>query len=298
MSLNQSLSIQNDHVDNNALTRIEFKLWETWKVIYTYPEFNSEILANNNAINDEFCRKCKVLLLLCLRLAYVVYNTVFDKVKDSVCKDDFIASKQSKLPSQQPLSYYIHNRCLFIHWIYSKRCDLRATIRQLLYEALLFKGQAMSSPTVDAGNSRDHVNDLLKLLLTIIDGFIQPLSVANRDIMSNILIPLHLPNEMIDWRDQLPVIQLYHESLVKCCLKLIDKDKHQSESMEIDNASNDSLFVCCFNGILNSWPTTKEANTTKEILLLHEIELLLKQITSIDEYVVIQSAWLVSLRFP
>ena len=44
-----------------------------------------------------------------------------------------------------------------------------------------------------------------------------------REILIEVLIPLHLPNDMILWRDQVPVLQNYHEDLVRCILCLIDK---------------------------------------------------------------------------
>ena len=40
-----------------------------------------------------------------------------------------------------------------------------------------------------------------------------------------VLLPLHAPGEMVEWRDQVPVLQSYHEALVQCVVRLAIRDR-------------------------------------------------------------------------
>ena len=106
-------------------------------------------------------------------------------------------------------------------------------------------------------------------------------------ILKELLLPLHQPNEMILWRDQVPVLQLYHEILVKCLLKLIEKDReyinnnnnNEKERNHYENSSNNSILILTIQGVLKTWPDRFDTNTPKQVLLLHELEILLEKAT-------------------
>lgn len=42
--------------------------------------------------------------------------------------------------------------------------------------------------------------------MSIIDGATRPLSQCFESLLEDVLLPLHRPSEMIEWRDQVPVI--------------------------------------------------------------------------------------------
>ena len=52
-------------------------------------------------------------------------------------------------------------------------------------------------------------------------------------LLMNVLLPLHSPNQMIEWRDQIPVLQLYHQSLVRCLVRLIEWDRANLENVNL-----------------------------------------------------------------
>ena len=88
----------------------------------------------------------------------------------------------------------------------------------------LFYEFTLTSP----GTSRDHVGPLLEVLVCVIDG----LTMTNdrhipllREVIKQVLIPLHRPDEMVEWRDQIPVLQRYHEPLVMCLVAVIEKSR-------------------------------------------------------------------------
>jgi serine/threonine-protein phosphatase 2A regulatory subunit B' len=184
----------------------------------------------------------------------------------------------------------MNQRSKFLHWLYSNCIPLRPLLRQQLGNLLTFKGSVKGN--LEGGDRYRHVEDLLKLLSSIIDGFQTPLTNEDLDIMRDILLPLHTPNEMVEWRDQIPIIQSYHGILVQTCVKLIHKDRSSRLSSMIESSSSRlTLFVDCMIGVLNSWPSPKEANTSKEVLLLHECETLLQHATE-EEYKEIESQWI------
>jgi len=124
----------------------------------------------------------------------------------------------------------------------------------------------------------------LEVLLCIIKG-IEKLSNNNYSIFEKllikVLIPLHAPNDMVEWRDQIPVIQEYHSPLIKMIQTIMEKQK--------DTKMRFNAFIITINELLSMWPQGYEANTPKELLLLHEIEKLL-ECSSIDEFKVVHKA--------
>lgn len=91
-------------------------------------------------------------------------------------------------------------------------------------------------------------------------------SAVYRQLITQHLIPLHKTNAVVLWRDQTPVIELYHEALTQCLATMILK---KSDWMDlIMPALLEELALA--------------GNTSKQVLLVHEVETLLK-LTSIPE---------------
>ena len=128
-------------------------------------------------------------------------------------------------------------------------------------------------------------------------------------------MPLHEPNEFIEWRDQQPVISTYHQTLVRCVLKLNDVSQacvrasnakwgdnregqhwqrprqrhwiHNEGKGKLVSTSTGSpasasavgisspVIVQAINSLLRQWPGGRHANTPKEVLFIHELEALL-----------------------
>ena len=199
-----------------------------------------------------------------------------------------------------------------LHWIYQNRLDLRATMRKCISSVLLAQSTSLvpgfqKSRHNDGGKGRDHVAPMLELLLCIIEGFLTPLKDADRGLLERVLMPLHQPNQMVEWRDQIPVLQLYHLQLVNCVKVVIEKSEifeecsstaaaatvamdcimeksqHRPDSeskLPLFRSSNSvvkfdgSLLVTAVKRLLSFWPQSYAANTPKELLMLHELEAL------------------------
>ncbi len=107
------------------------------------------------------------------------------------------------------------------------------------------------------------------------------------------LFPLHAPNEMVVWRDQIPIIQSYHEDLVKCIVGLCSRTEVMCHDVEGSERHQDSMLVCVLRKLLETWPDAHDTNTPKQVLLLHEIEILLERCT-MEEFIWVQKPFLVS----
>lgn len=212
-----------------------------------------------------------------------------------------------------------------LHWIYKEKLHFRPRIRTLFGKYLLTPNDellstnmvsvakdavavsgaaALSVPivgrssAVDAGSTMSHVSPLLDILLHVIAGF----SIAESSsedvhsqgdlfihLLQDVLLPLHKPNQMVAWRDQVPVLQVYHEPLVRCVLKLVEKDSQLSMATTRRGGSAkqsystsqslhaQSVLVQAVEGILGSWPDRFDTNTPKQVLLLHELEIILEK---------------------
>ena len=203
---------------------------------------------------------------------------------------------------------------LLIHWIYKSREDLRPIMRRNMCSALTSKGTAGGPGDhkvqhMDMGRSRNHVASILGVLLCIIEGIISFHPSVHSGLLQNVLMPLHQPNEMVEWRDQIPAIQLYHEPLVQCIKALIVRSRLCPEiSIPITNAEHsddnstrtlsnnqtagqdsilpgiprsdgmgksnhrDSLLLTALKCLLQYWPLSASANTPKAVLMIHELE--------------------------
>ena len=178
----------------------------------------------------------------------------------------------------------------FVHWIYQHRLDLRPYIRKLLCSSLLTLGDnAGFRKDAGAGPVRAHVQPLLEVLLPIISGLplLDDTSVYS-NLLDKVLIPLHQPNEFIEWRSQVPVIQDYHPALVKCVLAVVRKSLSNllPRTLKVILNFNDNEFIQSQKRNLPSktslptvWPSKASANHIKELLLIEEIESMLNLCT-------------------
>jgi len=141
-----------------------------------------------------------------------------------------------------------------LHWLYRESAAQRKFIRSSLGKLVLqsadqidFGSRATSAPptdkrakpagSVDARDTRGHVVHCLDLLHCIIAGLAsqtgdsadpsgdgEAAHFTYSRLLHDVLLPLHKPNSMVLWRDQVPVLQLYHEPLVRCMLSLVERD--------------------------------------------------------------------------
>ncbi|CAM9295028.1 unnamed protein product [Chrysoparadoxa australica] len=150
-----------------------------------------------------------------------------------------------------------------LHWLY--QYSLRGCMRSKIGKVLL---QYIRRPS-----RHSHIGVLLDVLGYIIKELAPSHSLPPHSqcsaTFSQVLLPLHEPNEMVEWRDQIPLLQLYHKELAFCEICFIAHDK--------------ALAVNCILAILKVWPEGYNSNTPKEVLLLHELEELLQYVTP-EEY--------------
>jgi len=192
-------------------------------------------------------------------------------------------------------------------------------------------------PVTDSGSSKAHLSHLLDFLHTIIsglsitdpaqrsthsesitDGTIDDMDGVDawrdyrlvthgyKHLLASIILPLHTPNEMVQWRDQIPVLQTYHESLVRCLLRLVDRDEQALKAL-IERIGDDqlvrdlwcvknshkSIIVQAVEGLLHQWPDRFDTNTPKQVLLLHELEMLLNKMSP-EDFQLVKTPLLVS----
>lgn len=120
------------------------------------------------------------------------------------------------------------------------------------------------------------VDSILKIILRILKGIPQvnasngtcALAESYCHLFRNVLLPLHKPSGIILWRDQQPLLSLYHKTLVQCIGAIVTIDKN--------------LIAEVIQYILHPdvWPFegqrqnggSRRANTPKLVLLLHEID--------------------------
>ncbi len=105
------------------------------------------------------------------------------------------------------------------------------------------------------------ISPILEILGQITRGFQIPLLDVHRDLITHILLPLHEPNQMAEWRDQLPLLAEYHDPLVYAIVQILDKEP--------------SLTPDAIRSVLSFWPEGFQSNSAKEVLLLHELEALI-----------------------
>lgn len=170
--------------------------------------------------------------------------------------------------------------CCLLHWLYSLRQDLRPFLRTCITKSLLTVGSSAGFRTdAGAGPCKAHVAPMLELLLSVLQGVKITRNSLNSltGLVQHVLLPLHCPNEMVEWRTQIPVIQAYHPVLVKCLTTVVQKEREWT-------GDHSTLLQLTLLGILGRsvWPSIENANNIKELLLLQELESLLKMCSPID----------------
>ncbi|CAM9104545.1 unnamed protein product [Discosporangium mesarthrocarpum] len=143
-----------------------------------------------------------------------------------------------------------------LYWLYSTFPNKRGLLRRKMGSIL---SQFANTP-----NRSTHVAQLLEVLREVIKGFPQTLSEVHIDLLKSILLPLHRPNEMAVWRDQIPLLGTYHEELVKCMVPFFERQP--------------SLAEVAISAVVDAWPGDFQSNTPKEVLLLHELSMLLRYV--------------------
>lgn len=66
-----------------------------------------------------------------------------------------------------------------------------------------------SSHSRSSCSHKNNGNKYKQVLGQIIKGFAQPLTPTHAALLHHVLLPLHRVNEMYEWRDQIPLIQVY-----------------------------------------------------------------------------------------
>lgn len=72
---------------------------------------------------------------------------------------------------------------------------------------------------------------------------------VHRSLLTDVLLPLHEPNQMAVWSIQQPLIESYHEALVGCLVPFLEL---QSDLAEV-----------VFKAIAAAWPRGFNSNTAK-----------------------------------
>lgn len=136
----------------------------------------------------------------------------------------------------------------------------RRVIRRLLGRVWQdFLRQTSSGTGLRMENTRAaSVGLTLSLLHRIVLGIqhTAPLPRSYQQLLLTHLVPLHEPNAMVLWRDQTPVLELYHKALTQCIAVLVQKDP--------------SLLDALLPPLLDL--LVKGGNTSKIVLLLHEVD--------------------------
>lgn len=141
-------------------------------------------------------------------------------------------------------------------WAYGFFPSKRPLIRSLVGKSLRSAGHFVhkSAP----------VGPLLETLLPIIRGFSVPLGVVHRSLLVDILLPLHRSNDWLQWDRQTPLLGMFHKELVQCIMLILEKQPAWAPK---------SIEVVC-----SHFPTAREANTPKEVLISYEVSQLLRYV--------------------
>ncbi|CAN0371833.1 unnamed protein product, partial [Phaeothamnion confervicola] len=129
-----------------------------------------------------------------------------------------------------------------LHWTYARFPDVRPALRRRL--------GAVLTRFARVPNKRTHVAEALQVLGQIARGFrAPPLRPAHLGLLRGVLLPLHRPNEMYEWRDQISLLETYHEPLVYAVVQFLDHDP--------------SLTPEVVESVVAAWPEGFQSNTSK-----------------------------------
>ncbi|KAL3769223.1 hypothetical protein ACHAW5_001955 [Stephanodiscus triporus] len=86
------------------------------------------------------------------------------------------------------------------------------------------------------------------------------LRASHERLLFDVIVPLHRPSGMVLWRDQTPLIGLYHETLARTMGAMLSMDRN--------------LVGPAIGALLHPdvWPVGEGGNTPKAVLLLHEVD--------------------------
>eukprot|EP00977_Amphora_coffeiformis_P010476 scaffold2452_cov194-Amphora_coffeaeformis.AAC.4 len=99
----------------------------------------------------------------------------------------------------------------------------------------------------------------LRTLDKILSGMgANPLLESHERLLFHHLVPLHKPNGLVLWRDQTPILQLYHEALTRCCALVLRR--------------HTAWIPRTIQALLQKEIFPPAGNTGKQVLLLHEMD--------------------------
>jgi serine/threonine protein kinase len=133
--------------------------------------------------------------------------------------------------------------------------------RRLLRRKLGSVLSAAAAMGETARSITDMVTVTLDIIATIIPGMASPLSTEDVALLEELILPLHgMPGKISHLQ---PALALFHEPLVRCVVLFIRKDP--------------PLVHRILQSILTEhWPTAWAGNTPKEVLLMHEVEMIIE----------------------
>ncbi len=167
-----------------------------------------------------------------------------------------------------------------LHSVYAQFIAVRPMVRTTVMETMLSAAQRLSNLSALSVGARLHAMDggprlsgitaaglsaLLEFVGAVARGFRQPLAHKHRSLLWEIALPLHAPENAVD--DTTPVLELYHRPLTLWCIDLLRKSP--------------DLFPRFIDTLITAhWPTASGSNSSKEVLLLHELELVMEHAPS------------------
>jgi hypothetical protein len=159
-----------------------------------------------------------------------------------------------------------------LHSLYSQFIAVRPPVRATVIETMLSAAQRLGALSALSVGARLHSMDggprpsgidaagliaLLEFCCAMARGYKQPLAQRHQHLLWEIALPLHVPDNAVD--DTTPVLQLYHRPLTLWCSGLLRKSP--------------GLFPRFIEVLVTAhWPSASGSNSTKEVLLLHELE--------------------------
>eukprot|EP00484_Ammonia_sp_Unknown_P018285 CAMPEP_0197034718 /NCGR_PEP_ID=MMETSP1384-20130603/12730_1 /TAXON_ID=29189 /ORGANISM="Ammonia sp." /LENGTH=955 /DNA_ID=CAMNT_0042464673 /DNA_START=76 /DNA_END=2943 /DNA_ORIENTATION=+ len=130
-----------------------------------------------------------------------------------------------------------------LHGIYARNMRLRRLIRQQMNNCCY---RVIYTDTDDIENG---ISECLQLVCSIIQGLTTPIKQEYKNILYNVLIPLHKANSR--------KLHKFHETLLACCIQFILKDL--------------SIGLDILSGLLKYWPFQSAAKSDmflKEIVII------------------------------
>eukprot|EP00956_Cyclotella_meneghiniana_P012503 scaffold17771_cov65-Cyclotella_meneghiniana.AAC.6 len=148
-------------------------------------------------------------------------------------------------------------------------CGIAGLLQVLLVVIRGFNTTTTGSNSLSSTTLEEHTKTTRK------SNILQP---SHENLLFEVLIPLHRPSGMVLWRDQTPLIGLYHEPLVKCIGALLHLDSTLVGSV-VDALLHPDIWPTeggskASNGAAGALRGSA-ANTPKVVLLIHEVDTLI-----------------------